>query len=84
MFEFGTGIIVRSLKKARILSKRLGVVAKIAPIRMNKNPAERRLKRFSVCLCENPLKFSFNFLPNCIYLWDRAYNTFLMLRAHAI
>ena len=40
----------KSLKKSRVLSKRLGVVTKIAPTKMKKKPADIALKRPSLYL----------------------------------
>ena len=59
----------KSRKKAMILSKRLGVVTKMAPTKIKKNPAEIALKRPSLYLDEENLELSFNsFLPQLSYL----------------
>lgn len=47
MFVFGTITRDKSLKKSVILSKRLGVVRKMAPTRRKKKPIETAVKRFS-------------------------------------
>ncbi len=48
---FGILTISRFRKKAMILSKRSGVVTKIAPMTTKNTPAETAPKMLSLCLC---------------------------------
>jgi hypothetical protein len=57
-------MISKSLKKARVLSRRLGVIKKSAPIKIKKNPAEIALKSPSPYACGKP---SFKPCPSAIY-----------------